>query len=110
MSAFDLSQFNNINNMLYFKLHNSPTFQYEEKTGMSYTIWCLNKYEQRAEQPCLYGPDEVVITYVYWHNNECEFGPIVVMGHEYDKDIIPCWFDATSYHKYDMDSDYDDER
>ena len=110
MATFDLTQFNNINNMLYFKLHNPPSFDYEKDKNMSYTTWCLNKYEQKSEQPHLYGPDEVVITYVYWHNeNERELNQIVVLGHEYDKDIRESWFDAASYHNHhDMDSDYDD--
>jgi hypothetical protein len=116
MSVFDLTQYNNINALLNFKLNNPPTFWYEEKKNMSYTTWCLDRYDQRAEQPHLYGPDLVVITYSYWHNeygydeckqneNECEISPIVVLGYDYDKDIRENWHDAASYHKYDRDSD-----
>jgi hypothetical protein len=112
MSAFDLTQFNNINWMLQFKLNNPPQFDYEKDKNMFYTIWCLNRYEQRSKQPHLYGPDEVVITYVYWHNengyDECKqdnnvFSPMLVLGHEYDKDVRESWFDAASYHKYYYD-------
>jgi hypothetical protein len=110
MASFDLTQFNNINNMLYFKLHNPPEFDYNSNEGLFYTIWRLDKYEQKSSQPHLYGPDEVVITYVYWHHeNEHKFNQIVVLGYEYDKDIRESWFDAASYHKYDSDFSDDDD-
>jgi hypothetical protein len=113
MSAFDLTQYNNINNMLTFKKNNTPSFYYDVVNNLTYTTWCLAKYEQPSEQPKLYGPDIVVITYTYWHNELCynEYEcprPIVIIDAEYDKDIIPNWHDAASYHKYDQDSDYDD--
>jgi hypothetical protein len=111
MSAFNLTNFNNINIMLTLKKNNKPRLYYDANKNISYTTWCLAQYYQEAEQPKLYGPDYVVITYTYWHNelgyDECS--PIVVLGHEYDKDIQPNWHDAASYHKYDMDSDYDDD-
>ena len=121
MSAFDLTKFNNINNMLTFKKNNAPSLYYDVEKNMSYTTWCIAKYYQETEQPKLYGSDYVVVTYTYWHNepcyNECNqaentfdcCNPIVVLGHDYDKDIQPNWHDAASYHKYDMDSDYDDD-
>jgi hypothetical protein len=119
MTAFDLTKFNNINWVLRFKLYNQPTFDYQEDKNIFYTTLRLARYYKTAEQPALYGPDEVVITYTYWHNengyDECkqdenECNAIVVLGHEYDKDIIPNWHDAASYHKYDYDSYSDDER
>jgi hypothetical protein len=118
MSAFDLTQYNNINKMLAFKKNNTPSLYYDVENNLTYTTWCLSKYYTNSDQPKLYGPDFVVITYTYWHNengydeckqddNECTFSPMVVIGAEYDKDIQPNWDDAASYHKYDRDSDYD---
>jgi len=103
MSAFDLTKFNNINNMLSFKLNNPPQLNYEENKNIFYTTWCLAQYYQNSEQPKLYGPDFVVIHYTYWHS---EHG----YEHEYDKDVRPSWDDAASYHKYDYDSDDDYDR
>ena len=114
MSAFDLTKFNNINLLLCFKLFNQPTFVYQEDKNLFYTSVCLDRYNQDSEKPRLYGPDEVVITYTYWHNKQCneqDESPIVVLGHEFDKDVRESWFDAASYHKYDDindEYDYDD--
>jgi len=116
MSAFDLNKFNNINNMLMFKINNPVKFDYESDKNMFYTTWCLAQYYQDSEQPRLYGPDFVVVTYVHWYNeerNKQNESPIVVLGHEYDKDVRESWFDAASYHKYDYEKDcdeWDDER
>jgi len=108
MSDFDLTQFNNINRMLSFKLNNPPDIDYDNDKNIIYTSWCLNKYDQTSEQPHWYGPDYVVITYTYWHNKyECNFSPTVILGHDYDKDVRPCWDSAASYYKYDRDSDDD---
>ncbi len=120
MSAFDLTQYNNINYMLSFKKNNAPTLYYDVEKNLSYTTWCLSKCYTPASEPKLYGPDYVVITYTYWHSepgydeckqneNEYKFSPIVVLDHEYDKDVMPNWHDAASYHKYDRDSDDDDD-
>ena len=114
MSAFDLTQYNNINRMLSFKKNNTPSLYYDVENNLTYTTWCLSQYYTNSDQPKLYGPDFVVITYTYWHNersyDECPLSPMMVIGHEYDKDIQENWHDAASYHKYDydMDSDYDD--
>jgi hypothetical protein len=113
MSAFDLTQYNNINRMLSFKKNNTPSLYYDVENNLTYTTWCLSQYYTSSDQPKLYGPDFVVITYTYWHNehsyDECPISPMMVIGHEYDKDIQENWHDAASYHKYDydMDSDYD---
>jgi hypothetical protein len=118
MSAFDLTQYNNINYMLTFKKNNKPSLYYDVENNLSYTTWCLAKYDQPSDNPKLYGPDFVVITYTYWHNehgyDECKqdeengfkFSPIVVLGAEYDKDVQPNWHDAASYYnKYLKDDD-----
>jgi hypothetical protein len=111
MSAFDLTKFNNINNMLSFKLNNPPQLDYGGNKNIFYTTWCLAKYYQNSEQPKLYGPDFVVIHYTYWHSergyDECKQNNI---EHEYDKDVRPSWDDAASYHEYEYDSDDDYDR
>jgi len=114
MSAFDLTKFNNINNMLTLKNNNAPRLDYDAETNTSYTTWRLAQYYKVTEH---YGPDYVEITYTYWHNEprydenkntfDCCCSPIVVLGHDYDKDIQPNWNDAASYHKYDRDCDSD---
>lgn len=111
MSNFDLSKLNYI---LTFKLNNPP--QFYNNNNIFYTAICLTKYYIDSKQPNVYGPDLVKVYYTYWHNeygyDECKFsedyvhGPIVILGAEYEKDIQPNWNDASSYHKYDYDSDY----
>jgi hypothetical protein len=106
MAAFDLFQFNNINTMLYFKLNNPPIHSYDKNTKSFYTVYCLDKYTKQSSRPKLYGPDSVVITYVYWHTEPvCKSKPIVVVDHEYDKDEMPCWDDAATYYTRSMDRD-----
>ena len=117
MSAFDLSEFNNINNLLKFKLNNPPQLYINYTNNVSYATFCLTKYYTDSKQPKLDGPDFVVIHYTYWFNEygyeECKCnedyfpGSIVVLGAEYDKDVQPNWHDAATYHKYDEDCDYD---
>jgi hypothetical protein len=119
MSAFNLTLYNNINNMLSFKLNNAPSLYYDVDKNMSYTTWCLTKYYTSSDKPKLYGPDYVVVTYTYWHNeygyDECKqnddeyeyTSPTVIVGNEYDKDVQPNWHDAASYHKYDNYTDED---
>ena len=93
--------------MLCFKLNNPPSLYYDVNKNMSYTTWCLTKYYTSSDNTKLYGPDYVVITYTYWHNERSyKFpNPLAVVGHEYDKDVQPNWHEAASYHKYD----YSDE-
>ena len=109
--TFDLTKFNNINIILYFKLYNPPKVEYDNNKHLCYTSVCLDRYDQPSDQPHLYGPDEIVITYTYWHkvqSNEQEKSPMLVLGHEYDKDVRPNWHEASHYYKYDNnDSDYD---
>ena len=111
MSAFDLTEFANINDMLYFKLNNPPQFHYGRKDkNMFYTTLCLDKYEKSSRDPRLYAPDLVVVTYVYWYsengydegkqdNNACS--PIVVLDHVYDEQVIKFDLDIASYYNLD---------
>lgn len=106
MSAFDLTLYNNINNMLNFKKKNKPSVFYDVNKNTTYTTYCLSKYYASSEHPQLYGPDFVVITYTYWHKEN--FKPIVVIGYDYDKDIQPNWHDAATY--YTRGNERDSER
>jgi hypothetical protein len=112
MSAFDLTQYNNIKNMLTFKKYNEPSLYYDVNKNLSYTTWCLSKYTTMPKS------DYVVITYTYWHNengyeeckqneNKCDFIPMVVLGHEYDKDVQEDW-DYDGYRVWSRGC-YDDE-
>ena len=105
MAAFDLTQYNNIDNMLNFKKYNKPSVYYDVDKNITYTTNCLSKYYTPSENPILYGPDFVVITYTYWHNEK--FEPVVVLGYDYDKDIRPNWHDAATY--YNRCEERDDE-
>jgi hypothetical protein len=96
MTAFDLTQYNNINKMLNFKKYNEPSIYYDVNKNTTYTTYCLSKYYTSSENPRLYGPDFVVITYTYWHKEN--FKPVVVLGYDYDKDVQPNWHDAASYY------------
>jgi len=111
MSAFDLTQFNNINNVLYFKINHPPEFYRDFEKNISYTSLCLNEYDAPSSNPRLYGPDVIVITYIYWHDDNIyaeykqdssDVNPIQVLGYEYDKDIRPNWHDASSYYTRGM--------
>ena len=107
MAAFDLTLYNNINKMLNFKKKNEPSIFYDVNKNTTYTTYCLSKYHTPSENPKLYGPDFVVITYTYWHKEN--FKPVVVIGYDYDKDIQPNWHDAATYYtrcdEHDSDCD-----
>lgn len=105
MSDFDLTLYNNINNMLNFKINNLPSLYYDLDKNTTYTTYCLSKYYTLSEFPHLYGPDYVVITYTYWHTENSK--PIDVLGYEYDKDIQPNWHDAATYYTRGNESDED---
>ena len=104
MAAFDLTLYNNINKMLNFKKYNEPIIFYDVNKNTTYTTYCLSKYHTPSENPRLYGPDFVVITYTYWHKEN--FKPVVVLGYDYDKDVQPNWHDAASYYTRGQERDF----